>query len=107
MDNQRRKLIELIRENPYIMSVVPIWKIGEVADHLLANGVIVPPCKVGQTVYEFDYDFEREETYVVDTTVTGFAIITFEEIHSFRQIGKTVFLSREDAEKALEERKEK
>ena len=33
-----------------------------VADHLLANGVIVPPCKVGDTVYHIAKcgDFHRE-----------------------------------------------
>ena len=100
--NDREKLINMIQDS--VKGCARRWA-EIIADYLLANGVIVPPCKVGQTVYEFDYDFEREETYVVDTTVTGFAIITFEEIHSFRQIGKTVFLSKEDAEKALAERK--
>lgn len=27
-----------------------------IADHLLDNGVIVPPCKVGDTVYEIEYN---------------------------------------------------
>lgn len=29
-------------------------QIGAIADYLIANGVIVPPCKVGDTVYELD-----------------------------------------------------
>jgi hypothetical protein len=56
--NQREKLIELIEEteNKYIEcirnSVEPRIDFGEFfADRLLANGVIVPPCKVGDTVY--------------------------------------------------------
>lgn len=54
----RDKLIELITEN----LVVETWDNGEFIDHkvnveeivdcLLASGVIVPPCKVGDTVYK-------------------------------------------------------
>ena len=111
------------RRNGHCRSIhrLEMCQVGAIANHILADEeikrafellkvekegrLLETPCKVGDTVYEFDYDYEKEETYVVDTTVTGFAIITFEEIHSFRKIGKTVFLSREDAEKALEERK--
>ena len=43
----RDRLIELIESARY-------WGSGtsaEIAEYLLANGVIVPPCKVGDTVY--------------------------------------------------------
>ena len=41
----RDRLIKLIKDivHPYFAETL--------ADHLLANGVIVPPCKVGDTVY--------------------------------------------------------
>ena len=81
-----------------------------VAEYLTANGVIVPPCKVGETVYVvnslwvseytveavwwdglmFQFNAENEE-YADECSVFYF----FDE-----RIGKTVFLSREDAEKA-------
>lgn len=38
----RERLIELLGD--YLYS-------EQIADHLIANGVIVPPCKVGDTVY--------------------------------------------------------
>ena len=39
------RLIELIHDSDLSLESVRL------ADHLLANGVIVPPCKVGDTVY--------------------------------------------------------
>ena len=71
------------------------------ADHLLANGVIVPPCKVGDKVYQYDTAgdiYESEITQIVYDT----KFIAFDE----RAIGKTVFLTLEEAENALAERKE-
>jgi hypothetical protein len=54
----RDKLIELIRDshcvdtwNHYTDDFKEPNPIDELADHLLANGIIVPPCKVGDTVY--------------------------------------------------------
>ena len=75
----------------------------KLADHLLANGVIVPPCKVGNTVYEIDADnpFE-EELRVIESKVEGFYIGTSRNLHSTNC--KTVFLTKEDAERALKER---
>ena len=78
------------------------------ADHLLTNGVIVPPCKVGDTVYVC---FSR--TRVIECKVAQIIIEHIEEIgmsficyggmrFDMRHWGKTVFLTREEAEKALE-----
>ena len=44
----RDRLIELIRDSIHILHGC-FEEI--IADHLLANGVVVPPCKVGDTVY--------------------------------------------------------
>lgn len=79
-----------------------------IVDHLLANGVIVPPCKVGDTVYVC---FSR--TRVIECKVAQIIIEHIEEIgmsficyggmrFDMRHWGKTVFLTREEAEKALE-----
>ena len=84
------------------------------ADDLLANGVIVPPVSVGQTVYVVNRYYGgvwRIHECRVDN-------LTIYEKHIFMslidgkynfgieksEIGKTVFLSREEAEKALKER---
>ena len=74
-----------------------------VADYLLANGVIVPPCKVGDTVYVNIFGVETVELKVQSIeimqskTVFHCGGIAFED----DEFGKTVFLTREEAEKAL------
>ena len=83
-----------------------------IADTLLANGVIVSPCKKGDTMYcdgkyfadhcegevmKFPVDIVRTE---VCSTFRG----EIDMIFDFNDFGKTVFLSREEAEKALAER---
>lgn len=121
---QREKLIELL-ENA---SAAPNGErnVATLADHLLENGVIVPPCKVGDTVYSiekmclgclhftdggysdycectlddsklmFECDFDKQCIYQICPKKFTYGMI--------ESIGKTVFLSREDAEKALAER---
>ena len=74
------------------------------ADHLLANCVITPPCKVGQTVYCIRYDKARKPfvkpLVVLSVTICGkgrFTVFTTKE----DTLGKTVFLTKEEAEEAL------
>lgn len=103
-------------------------------DYLLANGVIVPPCKVGDKLYaisenrikectcyeflmygeltisaEFNCDYDCEgcpfsawgQEYSGEYSCRGeFG----EHIFLLGDFGKTVFLTREEAEKALAER---
>lgn len=47
-------------------------EIGSLADHLLANGVIVPPCKVEDTVYQVDTVFK--ETVIIELKVIELTI---------------------------------
>ena len=104
----RERLIELI---DYVLKFQPWGEIGyhtskELADYLLANGVIVPPCKVGDTVYEFgctDPFGGQLDLYVVESTVSGIAIFTTKDIHNMNCFGKTVFLTKEEAEEKLKE----
>ena len=82
--------------------------VEQIADYLLANGVIVPPVSVGQTVW-----FVRNEK-IIETKVEKI-VLKSKGLHlklgcnamyetSCNSIGKTVFLTREEAEKALAER---
>lgn len=81
-----------------------------VSDHLLANGVIVPPCKVGDKVYRISTRPHSRMKYVQETTISRIAIDN-EGIWLFCTcnpiakcvFGKTVFLSREEAEAKLKE----
>ena len=59
--------------------------------------VVVPPCKVGDTVYRLQYIEQQPGRFTVGIVPIKFALIWLEEF------GKTVFLSREEAEKALQE----
>lgn len=81
--------------------------VADIAEYLTANGVIVPPCKVGQTVW-----FIRNEKIIetkVDKIVLKYGglylLLSCNSIYetTCRSIGKTVFLTREEAEKALAE----
>ena len=87
------------------------------ADYLLENGVIVPPCKVGDKVYVIEdwvYSKFLEEKEVGAISIQGtndFSKELWEDcrgglIGAFADFGKTVFLTREEAEKALKGVKE-
>jgi acetyltransferase-like isoleucine patch superfamily enzyme len=124
---QRERLIELIEEteDKYIEcirnSVEQRIDFGEFfADRLLAEGVIVPPCKVGDTVYIVDGTTDGivegkiiNIEFNIYTTprewITVIGNYPFFGKHEEKNridllIGKTVFLSREEAEKALAEK---
>lgn len=87
------------------------------ADHLIAEGVIVPPCKVGDKVYKITRNKVKEcEVVFVGISadercshfnfVENYADGTFKQSYSmvFEVIGKTVFLTKEEAEAKLKER---
>ena len=90
--------------------------LGEyLADYLLAKGVIVPPCKVGDTAYFVLYDGVDDEWFIsaepiVDVCTKGFYTSGHEgstengDLWQWSEIGKIVFLSKEEAERALKER---
>jgi hypothetical protein len=105
---ERDRLIELIQNA--VNGCARHWA-EIIADYLLANGVIVPPCKVGDTVFfintcstaedfgkEF-MDFGRVCKVSKDTEIVHF------EDGRIRW-WKDVFLTKEDAEQVLAERSE-
>lgn len=113
----RERLIELIQNA--VGGCAKHWA-EIIADHLLANGVIVPPCKVGDTVYvvdgttddvvigvitHFEYNIftTPREWITVRGTYPLFGELDFKDRIDLL-IGKTVFLTKEEAEKALKER---
>ena len=115
----RDRLIELISKTESGISferAIP----EEFADYLIANGVILPPCKVGDTVYIID-EPDFEDDYVLDVKVNaigqdkrglwvslelplGMRLDTYVFPNNW---GKTVFPTEEAAEKALKERGQK
>ena len=83
---------------------------GVAADYLLDNSVIVLPACVGQTVWIVsEYEVLEDIVFEIDygTTQSGamkwlFLVEDSGEDFYDTDIGKTVFLTREDAERALE-----
>ncbi len=89
----------------------------EFADHLLENGIIVPPCKVGQTVYtSFNHLLNKETNEISECKVAfiGFCkdgnyinlVDNYEHLHSmdFETFRKTVFFTKEEIEEILKEK---
>ena len=89
------------------------------ADYLLENGVIVPVVEIGTTVYEIrqkgiGFSNRRYDSGITTQKQLKNAIFDGETLYIESKLyaksdnvrlGKTVFLTREEAEKALEERK--
>lgn len=109
--SERERLVELLQEwgNKENDGV----RAESIADYLLENGVIVLPVTIGQTVYEMQQDRTLQKWYV-------YGIIKYDgqewaakaknnknkwnyidKTFAFRLFGKTVFLTRKAAEKAL------
>ena len=106
----RERLIELLNE----------WGNNEndgvraesIADYLLANGVIVPPVMAGQKLYLsrslMNDVIEGEVTGLKTTEFSRYTVVFLIDDNRYIEIpfgayGKTVFLTKEEAEKALEE----
>ena len=123
--NDRERLIELLKQTCHCKdedcsncSSNGICFTYKDADHLLENDVIVLPVKVGQKVYYIfdgfiepctveviflgDYkDIDGNRSYIAEIHFDREDCpYTVEEIY-FTDIGKTVFLTKADAEKAL------
>lgn len=75
-------------------------RIGEIADHLLANGVIVPPCEVGTVVYRVCKQKYPVDSYRMHWEEDWFILTCQFDLSMIPEIGKTVFLTRKEAEQA-------
>lgn len=110
----KERLKELLRGKSIDQEV----DVEYVADFLLSEGVIVPPCKVGDTVYTVIF----KSNYINSAEVVGFHLGKFPTLRGSKikeylvcysgyclrhididQIGKTVFLDRASAEAKLRE----
>lgn len=104
----RDRLIELLYESEPLHERdldddLADGEIEAIADHLLANGVIVPPCKVGDTVYTNINGTGLHNSFRVESVdLLGFSNGLYS--WTWHQLGKSVFLTLEQAEKALAER---
>lgn len=113
---ERERLIELIEAYPCMSTAEDCFMesiSADLTDYLLANGVIVPPCKVGESCYPLPrYKTPLVERKISRITYSARNIIIgyYENDGQYRPplrtriLGEDVFLSREEAEKALAER---
>ena len=114
---EREKLIDLLQNVPadYEGNI----GVGTIADYLLKNGVIVPAVEIGTTVYEIrqkgiSFSNRRYDSGITTQKQLKNAIFGGKTLYIESKLyaksdnvrlGKTVFLTREEAEKELEERK--
>lgn len=119
--SERERLVELLLESEPIKErdLDDGWgdnEISDIAEHLLENSVIVPSLKLGDKVWIIDrcYGYKTksyEVSYIkhikdYNGQLCYYSAIPFgKPISSIdfddRDIGKTVFLTKEQAEKAL------
>ena len=112
----RERLIELLKKaDEYASGVCTDYDEAQevCADYLLAEGVIVPPVKIGQKVYIIGWCNDIEEFVVRDvhlvTNGKGGCSYSYRAVIGSKSdihfmdyyIGSTVFLTKEEAEKVL------
>lgn len=117
----KERLVELIKSSSqYITEQDSL--VERIADYILSDGWIRPPCKVGDIVYEVVAHF----SYIIPCEVVGFHIGNFPTLNGHKRkpylvcydktsrllrhipldkLGKTAFFKIEEAEKKLEEMK--
>lgn len=114
------RLIELVSKakEEYANDITDHTETEYIVENLLDNGVIVPPCKVGAEIFGlFDNDDEqRKEIYEgkvlcfsLDENNLLWARMRYRNgltyWYTIDDFGKTVFLTPEEAEKALDDYK--
>lgn len=114
----KERLVEVLKKAPLCNKAFDLQysdgTIEKVADHILADGWIRPPCKVGDVIYKV-MDLESVHRQILEVKVLKITIgdtisIDFKTVKNYRyrygscsvdDFGKTIFWSREEAEKAL------
>ena len=71
----------------------------KLAEYLIEHGVVVPPCKIGDTVY-----INNHAGLICEGRIRTIVYDTGDFAFGERAIGKNVFPTREEAERALKER---
>ena len=101
----REKLVEILQKPIFPHELVD--PIEAVADYLLDSGVTVLPCNVGDKIYYIDrYTDKIDEDTVKFLTITkngAKPILTYHNIKfwDFYELGKTAFLTKDEAEANL------
>ena len=127
-EKQRERLVELLNEATFGVNVHTLADhlsretIERVAEYLMANNVVVLPCNIGDTVYYINQysDIYLHKNFIYEAKVARMVITKNNEIAlvihikdehgltefpNVKDFGKTVFLSKAEAENVLKERK--
>ena len=114
---ERKRLVELLKdaERKYLCNGTNIPQMAEfIADHLLYNSIFAPPCKIGAEVFYVheicDEHIDISKGEVVSFILQKEGLVVYcryedglEYQHLVEEFGIELFLTREDALKALEE----
>jgi len=108
----KERLIELLNDvGDNVINIPTDNFIESLADHLIANGVIVPPCKVGDTVWAIrDYKGHKyaQQGFVSEMFFRKDMSLMIVVKHIARGTwGEDIFSTKEEAEKALKNNKER
>lgn len=83
------------------------YEIEDIVDYLLANGVIVPPCKVGEKVY-YHGGIHKSlvksavvEEIIINSCGVGDLLVTSENGVTFENSIDIFYFTKEEAEQAL------
>lgn len=92
----RDRLIELLNDATDKEGIY----LDKVADYLLANGVIVPPCKAGDTVYinVFSVEILERQVKSIEIVQSGIVIHCGDVFVEADDFGKIAFLTRKEVE---------
>lgn len=112
MSNDRDRLIELLFK---VTEEKDCPQPDEIADYLLANGVIVPPCYIGQEIwylcehYDGSVELKKGKISMLQQKADKswkFRITVNSSVWDFKvdDIGVIYFLTKEEAERELEKR---
>ena len=102
-EKQRERLVELLKETfEYTRGTcIDFDEAAEInADYLMSNNAVVLPFKKGDIVYRLAHGYAEEEIVrcpYLQYLTNGYSLTE-------EDIGKTVFLSREEAENVLKEK---
>lgn len=97
----RERLIKLIQTS--VDGCARHWA-EVIADYLIENGVVVPTIAIDDTVYRIGQDDRIYEWQIAYIHAYKDEIVYIDDSDNYifeSDIGKTVFLTREDAERAL------
>ena len=117
MTSDRDRLKEIVKDS-LMRHIDKTCLLAEnITNDLLANGVIVPPCKVGAYIFGV---FDNDDEHIKEIYCGKVLCFSLDECnllwarmkyacgltywHKIDDFGKTVFLTKDEAEQALKER---